>query len=309
MRTGIGVADAMKALRTLDVDAEALASIERSVNAYEESRMACRPNSFPGTTHVLMADGTTKEIKDVRTGDAVLATDPGNVRTEGRAVTDTVYSPDDTDFADITIDAGRSRITATQHHPFWSPSAHRWIDAGDLKPGQTLRTSSRDTVAVIRVHRYQRLHSAYNLGVADIHTYYVLAGATPVLVHNTFCPIGFADLGGGKLEWRADLRSRQKVRQQDRPCARPHGARCLQSDPHGVRREGPRQGARPGGRGVGHAEQGDKGSRGRLQVRLPHGKNDRNQGREVSADRGQSADQGDSERLSGGFAVAARAAS
>ncbi|MFF7888247.1 RICIN domain-containing protein [Streptomyces sp. NPDC020794] len=200
MRTGIGVADAMKALRTLDVDAEALASIERSVNAYEESRMACRPNSFPGTTHVLMADGTTKEIKDVRTGDAVLATDPGSGRTEGRAVTDTVYTPDDTDFADITIDAGRSRITATQHHPFWSPSAHRWIDAGDLKPGQTLRTSSGDTVAVIRVHRYQRLHSAYNLGVADIHTYYVLAGATPVLVHNTFCPIGFADLGGGKLE-------------------------------------------------------------------------------------------------------------
>ncbi|MFF8649243.1 RICIN domain-containing protein [Streptomyces griseoluteus] len=200
MRTGIGVADAMKALRVLDVDAEALASIERSVNAYEESRMACRPNSFPGATHVLMADGETKEIKDVRVGDAVLATEPGSGRTEGRAVTDTVYTPDDTDFADITIDAGRSRVTVTQHHPFWSPSAHRWIDAGDLKPGQTLRTSSGDTVAVIRVHRYQRLHSAYNLSVADIHTYYVLAGATPVLVHNTFCPVGFADLGGGNLE-------------------------------------------------------------------------------------------------------------
>jgi hypothetical protein len=200
MRTGIGVTDALKALRALDIDAEALASIERSVNAYEESRMACRPNSFPGTTHVLMADGTTKEIKDVRTGDTVLATDPGSGRTAGRTVTDTIYTPDDTDFADITIDAGRSRITATQHHPFWSPSAHRWIDAGDLRPGQTLRTSGGATVAVAGVHRYQRLHSAYNLGVADIHTYYVLAGTTPVLVHNTFCPVGFADLGGGKLQ-------------------------------------------------------------------------------------------------------------
>jgi hypothetical protein len=30
---------------------------------------------------------------------------------------------------------------------------------------------------------------AYNLTVADIHTYYVLAGNTPVLVHNT-CGIG-----------------------------------------------------------------------------------------------------------------------
>ncbi|WP_307781836.1 RICIN domain-containing protein [Streptomyces sp. MBT65] len=200
MRTGIGVADALKALRALDIDAEALASIERSVNAYEEARMACRPNSFPGTTHVVMADGTTKEIRYVRTGDAVLATDPGSGRTAGRTVTDTVYTPDDTDFADITIDAGRSRITATQHHPFWSPSAHRWVDAGDLEPGQTLRSSDGGTVTVVGVHRYQRLHSAYNLGVADIHTYYVLAGTTPVLVHNTFCPVGFADLGGGKLE-------------------------------------------------------------------------------------------------------------
>ncbi|MER7179480.1 polymorphic toxin-type HINT domain-containing protein, partial [Streptomyces hyaluromycini] len=200
LRTGIGVDDALKALRALDIDAKALASIERSVNAYEEFRLACRPNSFPGDTRVLMADGTTKEIKDVSTGDAVLATDPRSGRTAGRTVTDTIYTPDDTDFADITIDAGRSRITATQHHPFWSPSAHRWIDAGDLSPGQTLRTSSGETVTVVGVHRYQRLHSAYNLSVADIHTYYVLAGTTPVLVHNTFCPVGFADLGGGRLQ-------------------------------------------------------------------------------------------------------------
>lgn len=92
------------------------------------------------------------------------------------------------------------RPTATQHHPFWSPSAHRWIDAGDLQPGQTLRTSGGETVTVVDVHRYQRLHSAYNLSVADIHTYYVLVGATPVLVHNSFCPIGFVDLGAGRVQ-------------------------------------------------------------------------------------------------------------
>ncbi|MFE0085891.1 hypothetical protein, partial [[Kitasatospora] papulosa] len=28
----------------------------------------------------------------------------------------------------------------------------------------------------------------YNLTVEDFHTYYVLAGATPVLVHNSNCP-------------------------------------------------------------------------------------------------------------------------
>ncbi|GGL86341.1 hypothetical protein GCM10012279_00020 [Micromonospora yangpuensis] len=33
-------------------------------------------NSFTPGTHVLMADGTTKPIEDVHTGDQVIATDP-----------------------------------------------------------------------------------------------------------------------------------------------------------------------------------------------------------------------------------------
>ncbi|MGW2961759.1 polymorphic toxin-type HINT domain-containing protein [Streptomyces sp. NPDC001220] len=100
-------------------------------------------------------------------------------------VTRTIYTPNDTDFVDITISVGKARITATRHHPFWSPSAHRWIDAGDLEPGQTLRTNNGETVTVVRVHRYHQLHPAYNLTVDSLHTYYVLAGTTAVLVHNS----------------------------------------------------------------------------------------------------------------------------
>uniref|UniRef100_UPI0005671966 hypothetical protein n=1 Tax=Streptomyces sp. NRRL S-325 TaxID=1463899 RepID=UPI0005671966 len=41
----------------------------------------------------------------------------------------------------------------------------------------------------------------YNLTVDDFHTYYVLAGATPVLVHNSTCPVyenpGHHDPTGG----------------------------------------------------------------------------------------------------------------
>lgn len=32
-------------------------------------------------------------------------------------------------------------------------------------------------------------HDMYNLTVADLHTYYVLAGDTPVLVHNVGCGV------------------------------------------------------------------------------------------------------------------------
>ncbi|MFF2425317.1 DddA-like double-stranded DNA deaminase toxin [Streptomyces mirabilis] len=185
-KTGVGFEDAWKALRAYNLSDEVIAGIAaRAVAAL--AKVCERTNSFPGTTRVLMADGTTQQIQDVRVDDAVLATDPESGRTESHSVTRTIYTPDDTDFADITINVGNARITATQHHPFWSPSAHRWIDAGDLKPGQTLRTSNGATVTVARVHRYHQLHSAYNLTVENLHTYYVLAGATPILVHNTAC--------------------------------------------------------------------------------------------------------------------------
>lgn len=199
-RTGIGFTDAWKALRTAGLSEEAIAGIgAKALEALGKARKLCTGNSFPGTTRVLMADGTTEEIKDVRIGDAVLATDPESGRTETHTVSRTIYTPDDTDFADITIDVGHARITATQHHPFWSPSAHRWIDGGDLRPGQTLRTSSGATVTVVRVHRFHGLHSAYNLTVDSLHTYYVLAGTTPVLVHNTnACPTGTMVLGIGE---------------------------------------------------------------------------------------------------------------
>ncbi|MFE0382944.1 RICIN domain-containing protein [Streptomyces bungoensis] len=199
-KTGIGFTDAWKALRALPLSDEAIAGIgAKAIEALGKARKVCAANSFPGTTRVLMADGTTKEIKDIRIGDVVLATDPESGRTETHTVSRTIYTPDDTDFADITIDVGHARITATQHHPFWSPSEHRWIDGGDLRPGQTLRTSSGATVTVLHVHRYHRLHSAYNLTVDSLHTYYVLAGTTPVLVHNTNgCPTGTMVLGIGE---------------------------------------------------------------------------------------------------------------
>ncbi|CAL9672882.1 hypothetical protein SUDANB178_07592 [Streptomyces sp. enrichment culture] len=196
-RTGIGFTDAWNALRALPLSEEAIAGIgAKALEALGKARKLCTANSFPGTTRVLMADGRAKEIKDVRIGDEVLATDPESGRTEAHAVSRTIYTPDDTAFADITIDVGRARIISTQHHPFWSPSARQWVDGGDLRPGQTLRTNGGATVTVLRVHRFHQLHSAYNLTVDSLHTYYVLAGATPVLVHNTNgCPTGTMVLG------------------------------------------------------------------------------------------------------------------
>ncbi|WP_139216426.1 polymorphic toxin-type HINT domain-containing protein [Streptomyces sp. CC77] len=153
-----------------------------------KSRGKCR-DSFVAGTEVLLADGTTKPIEELRTGDKVVATDPETGETAVKAVTATIFTEDDKTYVDVTVSTedGAQTIVTTDHHPFWSESEKEWLDAGDLKPGMTLRTDEGSTVAVNAVRVYEARQNTYNLTVADLHTYYVLAGETPVLVHNSNC--------------------------------------------------------------------------------------------------------------------------
>ncbi|MCX4632729.1 ricin-type beta-trefoil lectin domain protein [Streptomyces sp. NBC_01443] len=143
-------------------------------------------NSFTPETEVLLADGTSKPIEELTTDDEVIATDPDTGETVAKHVTATIHTEDDKTYVDVSIqtDDGVKTITTTDHHPFWSESDQAWKDAGDLKPGTTLRTDTGATAAVVQTRAYQAVNQTYNLTVADLHTYYVLAGATPVLVHN-----------------------------------------------------------------------------------------------------------------------------
>ncbi|MFD4658162.1 polymorphic toxin-type HINT domain-containing protein [Kitasatospora sp. NPDC058444] len=165
----------------------------------------CPLNSFPAGTRVLMADGSTRAIETVRIGDDVLATDPTTGLTGPRRVADTIYTPDDRDFTDVSLGAGQS-LTSTDHHPFWAENRKQWTDAADLKPGDELRDPAGQPRRVEDVRHWNTLQPAYNLTVADLHTYYVLAGDLPVLVHNAtnYCPKRLA-LGLSESETGADL--------------------------------------------------------------------------------------------------------
>ncbi|WP_328884635.1 polymorphic toxin-type HINT domain-containing protein [Streptomyces sp. NBC_00299] len=146
---------------------------------------------FLAGTDILMADGTTKDIEDVKLGDKVLATDPETGKSGAREVTATIVTDSDKHFTELTIatDNGKEHLTATYEHPFWSVSEHEWVEAGDLEPGMTLRTDEGHTVEVTATRQYTDHVRTYNLTIESVHTYYVLAGATPVLVHNSNCPI------------------------------------------------------------------------------------------------------------------------
>ncbi|MFF6873667.1 polymorphic toxin-type HINT domain-containing protein [Streptomyces sp. NPDC012450] len=142
---------------------------------------------FLAGTLVLMADGTTKEIQDIEVGDKVLATDPETGESGARPVTQLIRTEETKHLntLSITTPDGTKNLTATAEHPFWSPSQHAWVAAKDLKSGMTLLTNKGNTVAVEGNSASVKYAKTYNFTVADLHTYYVLAGKTPILVHNT----------------------------------------------------------------------------------------------------------------------------
>ncbi|MDT4989917.1 MAG: hypothetical protein QOI74_4011, partial [Micromonosporaceae bacterium] len=157
------------------------------------SKAGCA-NSFAPNTAVLMADGSHKPISQVGIGDKVMTTDPTTGRTEPRPVVDTIVGQGDKNLVEVTVptavtvDAATPRsgvVVATDHHPFWVENLHKWVDATDLRAGQLMRTSAGTYVQVTAIKRWtahnQRVH---NLTIDTTHTYYVLAGTTPVLVHN-----------------------------------------------------------------------------------------------------------------------------
>ncbi|WP_420079208.1 polymorphic toxin-type HINT domain-containing protein [Streptomyces sp. JL4002] len=152
-----------------------------------------KTNSFPTGTKVQLADGATKAtkaIEDIEAGDTVMATDPQTGETRPKRVTATITTPDDKEFTDLTLtDEANPRgppatVTSTFHHPYWSETRRQWTDAGNLVPGEELRTPDGTTLTVQTTRNYPFTVTTHNLTVDDFHTYYVLAGTMPVLVHN-----------------------------------------------------------------------------------------------------------------------------
>jgi hypothetical protein len=80
--------------------------------------------------------------------------------------------------------ASGSTLTTTFHHPFYDETQAAFIQAQYLHVGDLLQTPDGGTAAVTTIHLFHANTTTYDLTIGTLHTYYVLAGATPVLVHN-----------------------------------------------------------------------------------------------------------------------------
>ncbi|MFE4170792.1 polymorphic toxin-type HINT domain-containing protein [Streptomyces sp. NPDC056909] len=156
----------------------------------DKEPVACpvRHSFLPGTP-VLLADGRRMAIDRIPVGTRVLATDPVTGVTRARPVVRTITTHDDKDFTRLTVAtaSGPAVITATDTHPFWLSDRARWADAGEIVPGDELRTPAGAATRVVAVGHYTEPRTTHDLTVAGIHTYYVFVGSTAVLVHNDDC--------------------------------------------------------------------------------------------------------------------------
>ncbi|MBO0884304.1 MAG: ParB N-terminal domain-containing protein, partial [Mycobacterium sp.] len=142
--------------------------------------------SFTGATLVLLANGTTKPIQSIQTGDQVESTDTATGKNVPEPVTE-LHVNQDTDPADITVQDAKGHtavLHTTAHHRLWNQSTGQWTPAADLKRGAQLHSVNGDVEYVMTVRTWTGLTGMYDLTVATTHTFYVLVGGVPLLVHN-----------------------------------------------------------------------------------------------------------------------------
>lgn len=197
----IPLAKGLKLLKLNKAD-DAADAAKGGKKADDADAPSCRTHSFLPGTKVLLADGSTKNIEDIKKGDKVVASDPDTGETKSKEVIETILTEDDKDFTALTVNVDGKKVTiaATDTHPFWALDQKKWVEAGDIRPGTKLHTPSRAGVEVDEVRHYKKRQRTHDLTVNGIHTYYVLAGVTPVLVHNSNGLCGTAALDSG--DWQ-----------------------------------------------------------------------------------------------------------
>ncbi|GLY86076.1 RHS repeat-associated core domain-containing protein [Actinoallomurus iriomotensis] len=168
----------------------------------ELSALCGGKNSFAGDTKVLLANGTSKPIAEVKVGDKVANTRPGagpGMSKRAHRVTAVHVTHTDHDYTDITVatSTGTHAITSTAHHLYWDVTTRAWTRADHLHAGDRLQTSGHSRAVIVAIRSYTASMVTYNLTIDRIHTYYVEAGTTPVLVHNSGCSTFMKMYGGG----------------------------------------------------------------------------------------------------------------
>ena len=131
---------------------------------------------FVAGTQVLMADGTTKPIEEIRPGDQVLAADHLNPE-EKPAAANVVrfFDNGEKDVVKLIFsgrDAEPEEIVCTPEHRFYVID-RGWICAKDLQLGDFCLSANGERIAFVSKENLEEKQRVYNFGVETFHSYYI----------------------------------------------------------------------------------------------------------------------------------------
>ena len=107
------------------------------------------------------------------------AVEPG----PGRPITG-LFEHTSADGIDLFVTGQAEPIGVTREHPFWSEDRQDFIPAGELQPGENLRTADWTPARVISATSWTTSKPVYNIEVDGEHVYYVTEEG--ILVHNVY---------------------------------------------------------------------------------------------------------------------------
>lgn len=125
---------------------------------------------FTAGTPVLMADGSSKAIENVKAGDLVLSKDEKTGEIVKRKVVETKVR---TTNATLVVEvAGGGRVETTAEHPFYV-DGKGWTPAGQLAIGNAIVTRAGPSVKVTKIEKKEKPATVYNFEVEGTHSYFV----------------------------------------------------------------------------------------------------------------------------------------
>ena len=144
----------------------------------------CGDGCFLAGTPILMADGLTKPIEEIKPEDLIMAFDEATGELKEDKVTE-FFEHDSDEYLIIN-----DNLRVTEHHPVYSNG--EWIKIGKLKVGDMLSNPEGKPEKIMTIKKVLEPVKVYNLEVNPYHTY--IAGG--YIVHNK------PDVGdGGRLEF------------------------------------------------------------------------------------------------------------
>jgi RHS repeat-associated protein len=172
------------ALLAVDLVETAISIVDGAAAVKELGEQLLRRGCFAEGTPVVMADGSTKPIQDIRAGDKVLTRDEskGDAAPTGVGTVSRTFVHKHDGSLLVKFQDG-STIHTTAEHPFYV-HGRGFVNAGVLKAGDEIAEADTSVDRVASIVRLEGTVTVYNFEVANNHTYFVRSGASSVWVHN-----------------------------------------------------------------------------------------------------------------------------